>query len=70
MNQHASKMSLRSRAKALANRLRPSNLVAWVGWMGVPVVVGLSFVALSQSTPPAPPAYQPVTLATQPLYAA
>ncbi|WP_440108092.1 pilus assembly protein [Acidovorax sp. BL-A-41-H1] len=45
----------------------PATPVGWFGWTALPLAIVASFVAFSQSTPPAFPA---VNLANQPLYAA
>ena len=60
--------SLIMRVKARVAACLPSTPLSWMGWTAVPLVLGASFLALSASG--TPPGYQPVTLATEPLYAA
>lgn len=59
--------SLIGRAKNRLAACLPNTPLAWMGWMAMPLVLGASFMAFSQATPPAYPA---VNLATEPLYAA
>ena len=56
-----------ARAKARLTACLPNTPLSWMGWTAVPLVLGASFMAFSQSTPPAYPA---VNLAAEPLYAA
>lgn len=66
-----------SSVQSVANRsgIRPTSRSVWrqclelrtLGWLAAPLVVGVSFLAISQSSPPAIPA---VNLSPEPLYAA
>ena len=57
-----------ARAKARLTSWLPSTPLSWMGWTTLPLVLGASFLAFSQST--TPPAYPAVAMATEPLYAA
>ena len=69
MNQFTqlSRSTFIARAKARLTACLPNTPLSWMGWTAVPLVLGASFMAFSQSTPPAYPA---VNLAAEPLYAA
>ena len=69
MNQftQSSRSTFIARAKARLTACLPNTPLSWMGWTAVPLVLGASFMAFSQSTPPAYPA---VNLAAEPLYAA
>ncbi len=69
MNQFTqlSRSTFIARAKARLTACLPNTPFSWMGWTAVPLVLGASFMAFSQSTPPAYPA---VNLAAEPLYAA
>lgn len=63
----SSHSSFIARAKNRLAACLPNTPFSWMGWTAVPLVLGASFMAFSQSTPPAYPA---VNLAAEPLYAA
>lgn len=69
MNQiaHHSQTPFFQRTKARFVDLLPSRLPSWMAWTALPAAIGASLLAFSQSSPPA---YPPVNLATEPLYAA
>ena len=66
MNQFTqlSRSTFIARAKARLTACLPNTPLSWMGWTAVPLVLGASFMAFSQSTPPAYPA---VNLAAEPV---
>ena len=70
MNQFTqlSRSTFIARAKARLTACLPNTPLSWMGWTAVPLVLGASFMAFSQSA--TPPAYPAVNLAAEPLYAA
>ena len=70
MNQFTqlSRSTFIARAKARLTACLPNTPFSWMGWTAVPLVLGASFMAFSQSA--TPPAYPAVNLAAEPLYAA
>ncbi|EKD98307.1 MAG: hypothetical protein ACD_23C00491G0001, partial [uncultured bacterium] len=70
MNQftRSSHSSFIARAKTRLAACLPNTPLSWMGWTAVPLVLGASFMAFSQSA--TPPAYPAVNLAAEPLYAA
>ena len=70
MNQFTqlSRSTFIARAKARLTACLPNTPLSWMGWTAVPLVLGASFMAFSQSD--TPPAYPAVNLAAEPLYAA
>lgn len=69
MNQftRSSHSSFIARAKTRLTACLPNTPLSWMGWTTVPLVLGASFMAFSQSA--TPPAYPEVNLAAEPLYA-
>ena len=64
----SSHSSFIARAKNRLAACLPNTPFSWMGWTAVPLVLGASFMAFSQSA--TPPAYPAVNLAAEPLYAA
>lgn len=60
--------SLISRTKMHLAAFLPTTPLSWMSWTALPLVLGASFLAFSQSA--TPPSYPAVNLATEPLYAA
>lgn len=52
---HSSRSNQSSLIERAKNRLTacvPNTPLAWMGWMAMPLVLGASFMAFSQATPP------------------